>query len=418
MSRTLLSRNSRPVLSGIGRAVLAAALFAAFVAPASAAENDRVRAAVREARSLRSQGRFEEAIAVLERAVREGPYDENLHYLLGQMMEAHSTPRAMVEFFSQEVERDQKPQSSHYFWAVGLARQGDIDGAIAQLQKALEIDPAHEMSQRQWGLLLERRGQREEALEHLVEATRIHPEYKSALRDAARLARELGRTAEAEEYEKRAAGANPNTLRQYVYWARYLHEHGRDGAALAEVERMLAAQPNDAEALALHDQIRAAMSGGGRFSGQSAGGTPTAAPANAGGQGISSEARALLIAKLSTRPPGTKAWITYDTRDPVALALARDLAACFEEARWIVRKLDKAPFPLRPGIFLMAADHPPSDASSAVADALDAARLEAKVASGYRAYAEERKRADAAWHGFDLEPDQDFMLAIGRRAPR
>jgi hypothetical protein len=63
----------------------------------------------------------------------------------------------------------------------------------------------------------------------------------------------------------------------------------------------------------------------------------------------------------------------------------------------------------------MAADDPPSASTSAVAAGLEAARLDAKVASGYRAYAEERKRADGGWHGFDLESGQEFILAVGRR---
>ena len=122
------------------------------------AANDPVRAAIAKARSLRSQGKTAEAVSVLQRAVREGPYDENLHYMPGHMMERDASPDAMIAFFSQEVGRDRKPQTSQYFWAVGLERKGDVEGALAHLRRALEIDPAHEMSQRRWGLLRERQG--------------------------------------------------------------------------------------------------------------------------------------------------------------------------------------------------------------------------------------------------------------------
>lgn len=402
----------------VGTALVAAALLARTFVPANpavAAPTDPVRAAMAQARSLRSQGRFDEAIAVLQRAVREAPYDENLHYLLGQMMERHASPDAMVEFFSEEVRRDQKPQTSQYFWAVGLERKGDVEGALAHLRKALEIDPAHEMSQRRWGLLLERQGRPEEALEHFVEATRIHPEYKAALEDAARVAKRLGRGAQAQEYEKRAAGANPNTPRQFVYWARYLHQHGRNRDALAEVERMLAERPKDPEALRLRDEIRAAMGGTGLPEPLVAATTRPTVAGDAGERALSAAARALLVSKLSSQPPGTPAWIAYDARDPSALALARQLAAAFEEARWTVRRLAEVSFPMRPGVFLMVADHPPSDASSTVAGALEAVELGAAVASGYRAYADGRRRANTGWRGFDLEPDQDFVIAIGRR---
>ena len=215
--------------------------------------------AMSRAQSLARAGRYDEAIAVLQEAVRTGPYDEGLHYDLGEMMTKHATPDAMIAFFSSEIGQDEKPQTSHYFWAMGLFRKGDIPGAIAELERALAIDPAHEMSQRLWGLLLEKQGQLEAALDHFVEATRIHPEFRAALQDAARVAGTLGRASEAAAFSQRAREADPDTPRCYLYWASYLHEHGRDEAARAEILRMLAVQPNDAEALRLRDAIESSL---------------------------------------------------------------------------------------------------------------------------------------------------------------
>lgn len=222
--------------------------------PAVSAPDPRGRA-----QALASAGRFREAIALLQAAVRSGPYDEGLEYMLGEMMTEHAAPADMIAFFSEAVGHDRKPQTSHYFWAMGLARKGDTPGAIAQLSFALEVDPAHEMSQRLWGVLLERQGELVPALSHYAEAIHIHPEFKDALQDAARVAAQLGRTAESEQYAARARKADPNTPRCFFYWARYLHEHGRDGAAWAEIQKGVAAMPGDAETLRLRDQIAAAL---------------------------------------------------------------------------------------------------------------------------------------------------------------
>jgi tetratricopeptide (TPR) repeat protein len=212
-----------------------------------------------KARELVASGRTAEAVALLEDAVRKGPYDEGLDYALGELMTEHAPAAEMIRFFSSELEHDAKPQTSHYFWAIGLARSGDVDGAIAHLETALDIDPAHEMSQRLWGVLLERRGQLEAAYAHMIEATRIHPEFRAALQDAARVARRLGRNQEAASLEARARVADPNTPRCFVYWARYLHAKGRDAAALVEVDRRLLADPSDAEALTLRAAITSAL---------------------------------------------------------------------------------------------------------------------------------------------------------------
>lgn len=227
-------------------------------APAESAGLDPL-GVMSKARALAAQGRNREAVALLEDAVRRGPYDEGLEYALGELMTEHAPPAEMIDFFSAELQRDAKPQSSHYFWAIGLARSGRTDEAIVHLRRALDIDPAHEMSQRLWGVLLERRGDLPEAYAHMIEATRIHPEFRAALQDAARVARKLGRADDAVALEARARVADPDTPRCFVYWARYLHAKGRDAAALVEVDRRLVIDPSDAEAVQLRGAITAAL---------------------------------------------------------------------------------------------------------------------------------------------------------------
>lgn len=206
----------------------------------------------------REHGHPEQAIAILQRSVSEAPYDETVRYTLGDLMLEHASPPETLDYFETSILRDDKPQTSHYFMAMALAKQGRDDRAVYEFQQALAIDPAHELSQRGWGLLLERRGQLVPALEHMVEATRIHPEYRAALEDVARLAGQLGYSDDARRWQQRALAANPNTPRRFVYWARYLHAHGRDKAALRELERRLDVEPRDAEAIelrrAIHEQ--------------------------------------------------------------------------------------------------------------------------------------------------------------------
>jgi tetratricopeptide (TPR) repeat protein/4-amino-4-deoxy-L-arabinose transferase-like glycosyltransferase len=379
-------------------------------APAAA---DPARAAVAQARALGSQQRFDEAIRVLEDAVRTGPYDEDLHYMLGQNLDRHGTPEETIRFFSEEVGRDQKPQTSHYFWARGLARQGDIDGAVAHLQQALQIDPAHEMSQREWGALLEQQGKPAEALDHYVEATRIHPDFRAAFEDAARVADQLGRTDDAESYRRRAASADPNTIRRFVHWARYLHEHGRNEAAWAEIQRMLNERPNDPEALQLRDQIRVALGGVVPTAPPAAAPAPAAAASGPLPAQLSGSARTALVGRLASQPSGAT-WIAYDARDAGAQRLASDLASAFQEAHWEVRSLGPAEFPARPGLFLLVGDDQPSEAARAVDDGLQRAGLTHSFGTGYRQYSEERRRADANWRGVQLAAGQEFIIVVGR----
>lgn len=203
----------------------------------------------------RNEGQMAQAIAILQRAVAEAPYDETVRYTLGELMLEHAPPQATLDYFHASITHDNKPQTGHYFMAMALTKQGQYDRAVFEFEQALAADPAHELSQRGWGLLLEQRDQLVPALEHLVEATRIHPEYRAALEDVARLAERLGYADEARRWHERAATASPNTPRRFVYWARYLHAHGRDTAALLEVERRLDVEPRDPEAIELRRVI-------------------------------------------------------------------------------------------------------------------------------------------------------------------
>lgn len=138
---------------------------------------------------------------------------------------------------------------------------------------------------------------------------------------------------------------------------------------------------------------------------------PTAAPP---ARRFDAAAAARFRAALAGQPAGTPAWIVFDARDPGARALAGRLGEAFAAAGWSVRGLEEARFPLRPGLFVLAADDQPSPAAAAATAALEAAQLPATVASGYRAYAADRRRADPNWTGFNLADDQQFVIAVGR----
>lgn len=351
-------------------------------------------------RTLRAEQRWPEAIATLEEAIRIGPYNEDAHYLLGSLMEAHAPPDEMIRYWQAAVETDPKPQTAHYFWAVGLERAGDRAGAVAQLRAALQVDPAHEMSQLRWAQILEKQGQLEEALEHCREATTILPSFRDAHQTCARILRALGRADEAAAADARAQAADPSA-RPFVHWARYLQSKGRTAAAIAELERALRADPRDAEARALLDQLKPAAP------------VPTAAAAT--GAGLAASARAALVAALRAEPAGAPLWLAVQDSDPGARDLAAAVRAAFEEAGWTVRAQRGVPFAMKPGVYLFAADAaPPAHVDTARA-ALAAAGLTPVYGSDYRAYYEERARANPSFAGFPFDPDQTYLIVIGRR---
>src|SRR5262249_13523344 len=68
---------------------------------------------------------------------------------------------------------------------------------------------------------------------------------------------------------------------------------------------------------------------------------------------------------------------------------------------------------LKPGLIVLVAAEEPSSYVAVAQQALESTGFTIKSGSGYRAYSEERKRADPAWPGIPLGADQDYVVVVG-----
>jgi hypothetical protein len=121
------------------------------------------------------------------------------------------------------------------------------------------------------------------------------------------------------------------------------------------------------------------------------------------------------VAALRTQPAGTPLWLAVQDSDAGARDLAAAVRAAFADAGWTLRGQRGVPFAMKPGVYLFAADaEPPAYVETAKA-ALSAAGLAPVYGSDYRAYYAERARTNPNFGGFRLEPEQTYLIVIGRR---
>jgi hypothetical protein len=106
-------------------------------------------------------------------------------------------------------------------------------------------------------------------------------------------------------------------------------------------------------------------------------------------------------------------WITVTFGDPVAAEFAIALRDVFKDAGFDAQEITIARFPIRPGIYFMAADEEPPDHVNTILGAIEATGWEVTSGRGYRAFYAE-KQEDPSWNGFEMTPDQPFVIAIGR----
>ena len=121
-----------------------------------------------------------------------------------------------------------------------------------------------------------------------------------------------------------------------------------------------------------------------------------------------------LVRRLSEVPRGSPAWIAAAADDADATARARQIQAILTRAGWEVRPLVRTARRNRPGYFVFAASEDPPSYVSALATALEQVGIKSTFATGYRAYYEEMSRTRPDFAGFRFEPDQTFLLVVGR----
>lgn len=145
-------------------------------------------------------------------------------------------------------------------WAVMAAvreRRGDLEGAIAAADKALNYDPRSASPYRVLAGLAERRGDVDEALEHLRRAWGMNPTDVPLLLSVARVAEKAGERDDARLALQRARTADPNDPRVAAALVEFHLRQAEFMDATLTLSDALDRFPTDPRLLRLADRLRA-----------------------------------------------------------------------------------------------------------------------------------------------------------------
>lgn len=146
---------------------------------------------------LTEEFRIDEALPLLQRAIKGNPNDDALHRLMGNLYDRRAQPREALTHFSAAAELDPMDAISHVFRCIELVDLAEYELAGAACRRARELDSNH-----MWGPLatawIERaQGNTTEALRWIDEARKLQPAETSLADQKIELLFTLGRTAEA-----------------------------------------------------------------------------------------------------------------------------------------------------------------------------------------------------------------------------
>jgi len=123
---------------------------------------------------------------------------------------------------------------------------------------------------------------------------------------------------------------------------------------------------------------------------------------------------AMLAVLRDEADSGRKAWFLVAENSAESLGVQAALQSLFEKAGWPV-ETQRAPYPLKAGVFMLAGDETPPAFVDRVDEAFRAAALDVQYLTGYRAFYAERKAQNPKWVGPALADDQPFTIVVGSR---
>jgi tetratricopeptide (TPR) repeat protein len=224
------------------------------------------RAQRRLAVTLGSAGQFDEAQAVLSRAIERETDNELLWYEQAQLESKSGRPEKAVASLKKALQL--KPDFADAWNNLGsiLAQSGDQSGAESAFRTALAINPYDSGTRANLGRLLAGESDWKQAAYHLQKAVQLDPTNANAHGDYAVVLLQLQRLPEAEEEAKAAVMADAKSARAHDLLGQIFAQKRQLTSARTEFEAALRVDPRFgpaqldlAEALIDQGQARTAV---------------------------------------------------------------------------------------------------------------------------------------------------------------
>ncbi|MBV9509619.1 MAG: sulfotransferase [Caulobacteraceae bacterium] len=200
-------------------------------------------ASIANARRLGEAGRFDEAIAALQKGLQETPHDPVLYNELGGLCMAASMPDSAVDCFERAIGLNPNFAAAHYNLAAALERQGRIPAAIAALRRAIALKPNLGAAYSRLGNLLQTRGDQAEAMACFRQASEYLTEPAEHDLEEAKLRLAEGRSSEAKPLLRNVIELDPGNSLAHAILGDVLGQEGRFDEAVSMLQQAIDLDP-------------------------------------------------------------------------------------------------------------------------------------------------------------------------------
>jgi Flp pilus assembly protein TadD len=195
------------------------------------------------------QGRFDELIDLLNKALKLEPNDPDAHYNLGIALQEKGDLDAAITSYNTALGLKPNDPEAHYNLGIALKEKGDLDVAIASFNTALQFKPNYPEAHNNLGIALQEKGDLTAAIASYNTALELKPSYPEAHCNLGIALKEKGDLTAAIASYNTALQLKPNDPEAHCNLGIALKEKGDFTDAIASYNTALELKPNYPEAL-------------------------------------------------------------------------------------------------------------------------------------------------------------------------
>ena len=194
------------------------------------------------------QGRFDELIELLKKALEIEPNYPEAHNNLGNALKAQGDTEAAIASYNTALQLKPNYPDAHNNLGNALKAQGDLDAAIASYNTALQLKPNYPDAHNNLGNALQQQGDLDAAIASYNTALQLKPNYPEAHNNLGNALQQQGDLDAAIASYNTALQFKPNYPEAHNNLGNALQQQGDLDAAIASYNTALQFKPNYPEA--------------------------------------------------------------------------------------------------------------------------------------------------------------------------
>ena len=190
------------------------------------------------------QGRFDELVELLKKALQLKPNYPEAHNNLGNALQEQGDLDAAIASYNTALQLKPNYPQAHNNLGTALKEKGDLDAAIASYNTALQLKPNHPDVHNNLGNALQEQGDLDAAIASYNTALQLKPNYPQAHNNLGTALKEKGDLDAAIASYNTALQLKPNHPDAHYNLGAALKQQGDLDAAIASYNKALQLKPN------------------------------------------------------------------------------------------------------------------------------------------------------------------------------